>query len=104
MLQNWEALDINLFTSPLTGTARLSLEQGRLLYRWRGADVDSLRGHLVVVASRGKRCLAHLDKPQGPTVAHSFTLPFLHIQDNIREVDHGILYRLVQDMSVKRRN
>src|SRR3989441_10800519 len=75
-----------------------------LLYHWCGADIDSLRRHLVVVASRGRTCLAHLDKPQGSTMTDSFTLPFLHVQDNIGEVDHSILYRLVQDMRVKSRD
>src|SRR5712691_7856551 len=79
-------------------------EKRGLLYHWCGAYVDSLRRHLVVVASRGRTCLAHLDKPQGSSMTGSFALPFLHVQDDIGEVDHGILYRLVQDMRLKSRD
>src|SRR3989442_6113640 len=74
------------------------------LYHWCGADVDSVLGHFVVVASRGRSRLAHLDKPQGSSMTGSFALPFLHVQDDIGEVDHGVLYRLVQDMRVKSRD
>ena len=34
----------------------------------------------------------------------SLTLPFLHIQDDISEVDHSILNRLIQDTRVEGRD
>src|SRR6266568_990472 len=104
MFQDRHGIGINLFTSPVTEPAWLSLEQSGKLYHWCGADVYSVLGHLIVIASRGRSRLAHLDKPQGSTMAGSLTLPFLHVQDDISEVDHGILYRLIQDMRMKSRD
>src|SRR4029077_6857709 len=74
----------------------------RWLYHWCGADVDSGLGHVVVVASRGSRSFAHLDKSEGSSMADSLRiLPCLHVNDDVSEICHCVLYRLVQDTSVK---
>src|SRR3989442_14358193 len=73
-----------------------------LLDHWCGADVYSLRGHLVVVASWRSRGFAHLDKSQGPSMTDTLRiLPSLHVYDDVGEIFHCILYRLVQDTGVK---
>src|SRR5947209_10492278 len=73
-----------------------------LLDHWCGADVYSLRSHLVVVASRRSRHFAHLDKSQGPSMTDTLRiLPSLHVYDDIGEICHCVLYCLVQDTGVK---
>src|SRR5205807_4336880 len=73
------------------------------LDRWSCADGYSLRRHLVVIASRGDWVLAHLYESQGSAACKgSFSrfAPF-QVKNNVREVDHGVLNRLVKDLRVE---
>src|SRR2546428_11849685 len=75
----------------------------RWLDGWSGADGYSLGRHFVVVSSCGDRVLAHLYESQGSAACKgSFSrfAPF-QVKNNVREVDHSVLNRLVKDLRVE---
>src|SRR5207302_673834 len=75
----------------------------RWLDGWSCADGYSLRRHFVVVTSRGDRVLPHFYESQGSAACKgSFSrfAPF-QVKNDVSEVDHGVLNRLVKDLRVE---